>query len=387
MSQETDPPPRRRGTRIALVFAVVATVVGLPAVVHWFSPPDASSPDPSVSDSTSAHEPDWHALRAKAWDKVQPRLSDADRRESDQVDDACRLVATFFDGRKQRTPAFAKKILSMRGKWPLLKQYLPGTDPQGHFKFLMGQFEELVFSPDELRQVTESAIRTYVSTITGLENETLVKIRADLTDSELNRERPLPVVQSDAIFRTEYGRMVSEVMPAVTHDLGVDVARFIGVWVAADAAVMIAERVAAAVAARMGVTSVLAGAGATSGWATFGVGLVACVVLDIAVDWLLKLTGYDPESKVAARVDGTLDNVCSRLIEGDPEAWKAYRALRILQRDDPVPALRKRSGEVADRIDASGNLGLRRELTKLHDVRARVRRAALERLILQGDGP
>jgi hypothetical protein len=42
---------------------------------------------------------------------------------------------------------------------------------------------------------------------------------------------------------------------------------------------------------------------------------------------------------------------------------------------------------VADRIDASGNLGLRRELTKLHDVRSRVRRAALERLILEGDGP
>jgi hypothetical protein len=274
----------------------------------------------------------------------------------------------------------------MRGKWPLFKQYLPGTDPAGHFKFLATQFEELVFSSDELRQVTESAIRTYVSTITGVENETLVRIRADLTDSELNRERPLPVAQSDAIFRTEYRKMVSEVMPAVTRDLGVDVARFIGVWVAADAAVMIAERVAAAVAARMGVTTVLAGAGATSGWATFGVGLVACVVLDIAVDWLLKLTGYDPERKVAAKVDGTLDNVRARLIDGDPEAWKAYRALRVLQKDDPVPELRRRSGEVADRIDASGNLGLRRELMKLHEVRARVRRAALERLILQGDG-
>jgi hypothetical protein len=172
----------------------------------------------------------------------------------------------------------------------------------------------------------------------------------------------------------------------VSHDLNYTVWREVVVFVGWDIATTVFTRVGAAVATELGVDSTLIGAGAASSWETFGIGLAALIVVDIAVDWLAKPTGHDPAAAVALKVDGTLDHVRTLLIDGDPEAIRVYRKLRRMENEDPDQAVRSRCRTSADKIEQSGRLGLRSELQRLHEVRSRLREETLERLVLEGEG-
>jgi hypothetical protein len=78
---------------------------------------------------------------------------------------------------------------------------------------------------------------------------------------------------------------------------------------------------------RLGVSGGLLAAGAGSSWATFGIGLVAAIVIDIGIDWGMKLAGHDPAGEVASKVEGVLQKVKELLLDGEPQAVEAYKKL------------------------------------------------------------
>jgi hypothetical protein len=296
---------------------------------------------------------------------------------------ALERINVFFRERSRGSRDFAKVVLSLRGKWELIKSKLPTTDSDGHLRFLQENFERYLFTVDDLKGAVESAVVGYVQATHDLENQLLRDIRGEVSMPEA--AEALPVVTTEALFQGQYAKMVSQVVPDASEALKAGLAKTAVSFVASEVGTHLVMRILIAVSTRLGVSAGLLAGGAGSSWATFGVGLVVAIVLDIAVDWLLDLAGYDPEGKVAEKVNGTLDRVRALIVGGDPEAVEVYAKLRRLEQDDPDAQVRADCKAAADRIEPSGNLGLEWELKRLNALRARIRREALQRLILRGE--
>jgi hypothetical protein len=134
----------------------------------------------------------------------------------------------------------------------------------------------------------------------------------------------------------------------------VTAAREITSWVASDVAAALALRVLAAVGQRLGLSGGVLAGGAASSWASLGTTVVAAVVLDKIIDWILRRAGYDPEANIAQQVRASLANIQSLLLDGD-------------EAEGPVRG------------------GLRAELLRLHLERSRLRRDALWRFLFGSD--
>jgi len=92
---------------------------------------------------------------------------------------------------------------------------------------------------------------------------------------------------------------------------------------------------------------------------------------------------YDPETRIAERMNETLDEVCRTLL-GDADAVRAYCQLRALVDSHESDDGRAAAQRAADNLERAGVLGLRCELVKLAEHRSTLRREALKPLILDG---
>ncbi len=290
-------------------------------------------------------------VRQAAWDKIAPRLSSAEQTSLNAREKYAERVKAFFADRKKAARRFAEEALSLSGKWAFVRANLPWADRDGHNRFLRESFERMVFSGQEIKELIESCVRGYLSELEGIESTLLVEIRADLSDNELAQSDLLPALGSDETFHRAYAQMVDRVLPVVQLDMGVTVTREVSTFIAADIAANISLRILTVVSERLGLSAGILGGGAALSVETLGVGLVAAVIVDRVVDFVLHRAGYDPEGDVANKVCEALNKVEAALLDGEPNR----RAL-----------------------------GLRAELLKLQQVRSRLCNEALKKLILEG---
>ncbi len=286
------------------------------------------------------------------WEKVERHLSAAERMSNDATDQNVGRIQGFFAERKGHAREFGEDVLSMSGKWAWVKSRLPFTDGDEHETFLRESFERHLFKGDELKELVEATVASYLSELEKIDNETLVAIRADLSDSELATSELGSVLSSDQSFRQAYARVVEAVVPVVERDMKLTGGREAAAFVGSEIGVAIASRILTAVAARLGVSGGILTTGAASGVATLGAGLVAAFVVDMALDWVLKKAGYDPAGDIASKVNETLDKVESLLVEGDGAAS-----------------------------------GLRQEFVRMKQARCSVRHEVMKRLVLEGGNP
>jgi len=308
-----------------------------------------------------ASGPTYEPARVKAWQKIEPRLTQADQTGAAVVERQLEAVREFFRAKKQGATPFAEESLSLAGKWQLVKSKLSFDDGESHRRYLREKFEEHVFHGDDLRSAIQAAVTGTLSELKGLENTLLTEIRADLADSELFAGNTAPGLQSEAAFRHAYEQLARNVLTVVARDLGVTASREVVAFVASDIATQVVTRVGVAMATRLGVSTGILGAGAASGWATFGIGLGVGLLIDMSLDWALRQAGYDAVRDAAAKVEEALDRMKDALIGGDAAGYGA-------------------AGQ-------RGRLGLRSELFRLCECQARVRREALQTLVLEGGTP
>lgn len=380
--------PNRRKT---IAFALFGALAGL--ALLWLLPifwPERRPQLPSRLAELSLPGPtapaiDLAAWRARAWSKIEVRLDAADAASNADIDRSLASIDEFFAARKPGARPFAEAVLSLRGKWRFVKAKLPFADGDGHAQFLQEKLEEHLFRPDDLKKLLESCVAGYLTRVKGLENQLLVQIRADLSENELAAAEAVPALQNPELFAREFQKLQLEVAAMAGKETNFTIGKEVAILVGSEVATVVAMRVGLAVAQRLGVSAGILGAGAAAGWATFGVGLVACIVLDFAVDGVLRVAGHDPEGQVEAKINETLGSLKSMIVNGVPEANVAYRKLRRMETEDPDAGVRAECKAAADRIDRGGSLGLRHELTRLHELRARVRREALRRLIQESD--
>ena len=199
---------RRRGWRIQLLIAF-ATLAGMGAYAAWkyVEEPGSTPPQPAPA-------------RVEAWQKITPRLHAADQAGQETANRYRERVRAFFAERKGRSREFGEAVLSLGGKWAFLKSKLPFTDGEdGHRRYLRERFEEIVVSGPELQDLIQSAVAGCINELQGIENDLLVQIRADLSDSDLARVETGAMLRTDQAFRKEYARSLEEVAPIIGRDL------------------------------------------------------------------------------------------------------------------------------------------------------------------------
>ncbi|RUL89424.1 hypothetical protein [Tautonia sociabilis] len=355
--------------------------------------------------------PRYDPVRLAAWEKVTPRLAEVEEASKADVDESVAQIRAFFAERHPGARDFASDVLSLGGKWAYVKDYY---EPGSHNRFLEESFVRHIFSPEELRTIVDSAVSGCVSKLQGRENQLLVDIRADLADGEMAAADRLPALHDEAAFRQQYEAMLEQVMPIVSREVGFSVTREVVSFVGSEIAAQVVAQIAQALAVRLGISGGILGTGAYSGTVTFGIGLVVGILVDMALDWAIREAGYDPEGEIAAKVDETLDRLESTILDGPSAAdFPDYPSphpltpeiARILipPRGSPPPSAEEeqRRHAVAEEYFAAkdrwfmakaahedpGSLGMRNQLSRLHEARARLRQAALRRLILEGGTP
>jgi hypothetical protein len=178
--------------------------------------------------------------------------------------------------------------------------------------------------------------------------------------------------------------MLMRLVPEVTRGASADLGLFVGSLVAAEVTEQLVMRLGRAVATRLGVSAGILGAGATGGAASAGITIGLAIVIDMGVERVLRLTGSDATSKVAARVEESLDGLRDLILDGDATAVAAYHKIRARRETFPSAEGRRKIATALVEMEAKGDLGLRRMLFQLHYERARLREAALRKLILDG---
>ena len=178
-------------------------------------------------------------------------------------------------------------------------------------------------------------------------------LRQDLADSELSPGRPLPVPETDDAFRDQYDRMVQAVLPTLHRDLGTDVGKMVINLVATEIASQIALRVTTATASRLGVSAGLLGCGAYTGTFTLA---------QASPSRWPSIRHSTPSCATRATIPKA----------PSPMSWitRSTSSPRSILEGDPGPE--------------NPQPGLRHELIQLQQARARVRDAALHKLIVEG---
>jgi hypothetical protein len=263
--------------------------------------------------------------------RARPHIEKADADSQAGIDASLVPLQAFFDDAKGHAEAFAGDVLGWYSKYKLIRGQ--------HEKFLAETFRKHFFGTDELKQAMTSAVEAYVADLEAIDNRMLVDIRLDVADLPAGAtlgEMPIPDLQR------RYQSVCGRIAGITGADAAVDVGRL-----AAD---MIVTSVVTMMAARLGTSAAVLGAGAASGWWTFGIGLVVGVIVDQIIGAVWSWT-YDPHGKLVAMMETKLDEVRNLVLDG-----------------------------------ADGQPGLREELRRYADKRAIVRREAVLELLADTKG-
>ncbi|HTU92893.1 MAG TPA: hypothetical protein VMF69_22625, partial [Gemmataceae bacterium] len=313
----------------------------------------------------------------------QQLLQQADRQAASALDKHLAAIHAFIDERKAGSKAFAERVVSLRGKWETVKAEIGYNSD--YARFLQEAFAEHIFPIEELEKAVSAAVRSYLAELESLEDDLLVRLRADLADDELPR-RAIPALGSDDAFRRHYHQLSQRVSQDLRSDLAAVAARELFIWHAGNIATDLTLMAGAAIAGRLGLSTAILAAGAESTWQTLGVGLIVCFVLDAVVNRIIKAAGYDVEEQIAARIEETLSDLGRTITDGDPEARDQLEQLKVMQRADPNEKVRTACAEAIASVEAGTQLyGLRRELSKISAARASVRNETLRRLIQENE--
>lgn len=319
--------------------------------------------------------------RRKAWKTVEPHLVETAKATEDAQDPSVKIVRAFFDRQRGNARAFAGDMLSWGGKWAYAKGLIYNGS---HEHFVQECFRKHLFSSEELSSTIQTSVDRLVNEIQSQENQLLVKIQADLSGSDLAKPQYLPALADPERLRNVYDHMLIQVLPIVSRDMGITVSREMVSFVGGEITSLIVIEIGASLATSLGVSGSVLGVGAGTGIATFGVGLVAAILVDMALDWVIRQQGYDPEGQIADKVISTLNKIESHILDGKPGAKEDYENAKWNARWDIRSQRRELATQTASELEESGDLGLRHHLRRLHEVRARLREEALKTLILKG---
>jgi hypothetical protein len=221
-------------------------------------------------------------------------------------DVAGKRVSAFFDPSKEKL--FLDEVFSLSGKW---KAVTRGRD--SYERYIRKVFEEKVFNARDFDQVLEQVRSDYLYGMAAAENRLLVALYDDIHPSR-------PDLSFEA-FRSQYGTLAAAIAPHVLRDLGMNVISFVG---SDAAAVLLVAALSSA-----GILGTSVAAGTAGGPVTFGISLVAGLIVGIALD---AVVGDVYEDAARMEVRRHVNGIRNQMIDGVHDALvKALLAYRLLQ--------------------------------------------------------
>lgn len=224
------------------------------------------------------------------------------------IDLSLAALETFFEDAKGRAGRFAKDMLGLYGKYKLLVW--------GRKKFVTRKFHKHFFSPEELSHAITNAVAAYGAELEAIDNKMLVSIRLDVADLSAGTTfASISVPDLQGRYHAERGRIAGIARVDAAADAG---------RIAADAVV---PGVVAMVAARMGTSATVLGAGVASSVCTFGIGLVVSMIVDHLVSAVWSRT-YNPKGRLAKMMRAKLDEVRNLILDGEADKPGLRQLLR-----------------------------------------------------------
>jgi len=253
---------------------------------------------PSLAQSNSQANKEWI-------DRVQPHLEWAAKETDKCVNDQMIGIDRFFQTAKAGVPQFLDKVLGWDSKWEFLLDKVPFTKGDRHSAFVTKTFEQGIFSHEQLEQSTKQLTAGFLSGIEAIENQMLVRIRQDVKDLPAK-----PFALDKAKLQAAFQQAVLKTKSGVYQQVAGEMAK--------ELFSLITGEVLTQVTVRLGVSSGILGAGATSSLTTLGIGLA----VGIAVDEVISL-GWDrladPKGKLTRHINDKIDDLHRFLIDGNAD--------------------------------------------------------------------
>ncbi len=207
------------------------------------------------------------ALLSACRDHVQ----EADARAAAAIARRAGEFASFMEERKAGAAAFSREMVSLRGKWEVVKSYLPFADRTGHEAYVIGKFEEHIFTKEELAAAVRRTVEVGLKDLESIENELAVALRQEVLGRSL---APDEIPLAAGTFREAVDRLVAASQW--------DAAKSAGSLVVSE----VAAQVGTQVVIRLGVSAGILGTGAANSWWSFGGALVLGLAVDVAWEWI-----------------------------------------------------------------------------------------------------
>lgn len=234
---------------------------------------------------------------------ARPHLTWADEEGEERIEESLQQVRRFFREAKKGTRPFAEEVLGFRSKMKLVWDGLPLTE-KTHPKFVREKFDERIFSPEELEEVIEGAVTSYLAEVEGIEGEMLVRLRTDMADFPQSYE----VERLDpTTLRKEYDHAIDEVLKASGEELTQATTELLVSTVAGEVLTIVALRV--------GVSAGILSAGGVSGTVTLGVGVLVGLIADQIVSYVWDWYA-DPKGDLAMTLNSRLDDLSLLITNG-----------------------------------------------------------------------
>lgn len=215
-------------------------------------------------------------------------------------------IHEFFSSAKSRTRKYAEEVLGWSSKWKLMTDYATGS--QEHPAFLKERFDRLLFSQQDLDAVIETVVATHLKHLDSVDSELLVRLRADLCN--LPSDSFSASLDREALTETLQQALNAAAISA-QGELRAAVGRELASWIAGE----ILKQATIQLATSSGILS----AGAISGTATFGVGIVASLIVDQIISQIY-IDVYDPAGQLTKQLDQRMDELQSLIVSGTPNS-------------------------------------------------------------------
>jgi len=285
-----------------VLMSVAGLMIALPGLRKGGAPLEQRAAAPREAGfARSASE----EVRRRASQHAENQLHWADQECQRRLAECFDPIETFFHDAEQGIPGFVDEALGWRSKWNFVLDRMPFTTKGHHEAFMREAFGRHLFTPEQLAGVLKQCIDALRAGVEGVENQMLVRMRADLDELPLS---PVQVTSDEQDLRRAYAvalaRVQQSAQPVVLADLTAD----LGSLVLTDVLLVVGRRLAT--------SSGLLTAASAGSWTSFGATLIAGVLVDQFLCWIWdRIT--DPRGHLANVLRVRLADIQRVLIEGD----------------------------------------------------------------------
>jgi hypothetical protein len=238
--------------------AGAAVLAGVAIVGSQFTgSPSATTPMPAADAERAPVVVNEAAVLARTWQRAEPLLAEAKRQAALAMDKHLTSIHAFLDERKPGGRAFAERLLSLRGKWELVKSQIASGGDHEYAEFMSQAFRQHVFAAEDLEKAVSAAVRGFLAELDGIEDDMLVRLRANVADDELPVQSVIPAMRSDQALRSHYHDLTRQVGGDLRTDLAVVAGRELFLWEVTNIVTDLTLKAGSALAARLGVSSTI----------------------------------------------------------------------------------------------------------------------------------